>query len=213
MPFTSKDMIETAARLPDDDHLQDECAVFGIHGHPDAAAHTALGLHALQHRGQEASGIVAFDGKRFNAHRDLGLVGDIFSSEAVISRLPGHSAIGHNRYATSGETILRNVQPLFADLAMGGFAISHNGSLTNAKKLRRELVRRGAIFQSTSDTEVVIHLIATALRGSLIDRMLVALEQVEGVYSLVAMSSYSVIGLRDPRCVRPLVLGRIGDAW
>lgn len=197
----------------DDDRLNEECAVFGIHGHPDAAAHTALGLHALQHRGQEATGIVAFDGTHFHAHRDLGLVGDIFGSEAVMARLPGHSAIGHNRYATSGATLLRNVQPLFADLAMGGFALAHNGNLTNATKLRRQLVERGAIFQSTSDTEVFIHLIATSSRGSLIERMLDALTQVEGAYSLVAMTADSVIGVRDPLGVRPLVLGRLGDSW
>src|SRR5690554_5322809 len=136
----------------DDDRVHEECAVFGIHGHPDAAAHAALGLHALQHRGQEASGIVTFDGQRFNAHRELGLVGDIFSSEAVMSRLVGHAAIGHNRYSTTGDTLLRNVQPLFADLSLGGFALAHNGNLTNATTLRRELVTRGAIFQSTSDT-------------------------------------------------------------
>lgn len=197
----------------DDDRVNEECAIFGIHGHEDAAAHTALGLHALQHRGQEASGIVAFDGEHFNAHRDLGLVGDIFASEAVMSRLRGHAAIGHNRYATTGGTVMRNVQPLFADLELGGFTLAHNGNLTNATTLRRELVRRGSIFQSTSDTEVFIHLIATSTAGSLIERMLDALRQVEGAYSLVAMTDEAVIGVRDPLGVRPLVLGRLGDAW
>ncbi|MDF2094568.1 amidophosphoribosyltransferase [Aquibaculum arenosum] len=197
----------------DDDRVHEECAVFGIHGHPDAAAHAALGLHALQHRGQEASGIVTFDGQRFNAHRELGLVGDIFSSEAVMSRLVGHAAIGHNRYSTTGDTLLRNVQPLFADLSLGGFALAHNGNLTNATTLRRELVTRGAIFQSTSDTEVFIHLIATSAGSNLIDRMLGALALVEGAYSLVAMTDDAVIGVRDPLGVRPLVLGRLGDAW
>lgn len=202
------------ARHPyDDDRVHEECAIFGIHGHEDAAAHTALGLHALQHRGQEASGIVAFDGEHFNAHRDLGLVGDIFASGAVMARLRGHAAIGHNRYATTGGTVLRNVQPLFADLELGGFALAHNGNLTNATTLRRELVRRGSIFQSTSDTEVFIHLIATSTAGSLIDRTLDALRQVEGAYSLVAMTAEAVIGVRDPLGVRPLVLGRLGDAW
>ena len=138
----------------DGDRLREECGVFGIFGHPDATILTALGLHALQHRGQEAAGIVAFDGKRFNSERRLGLVGDHFSRESTIKRLPGDSAIGHVRYATTGETILRNVQPLFAELNTGGFAIGHNGNLTNAQTLRRELIEEGAIFQSTSDTEV-----------------------------------------------------------
>jgi amidophosphoribosyltransferase len=194
----------------DDDHLKEECGVFGIFGHPDAAAHTALGLHALQHRGQEAAGIVSFDGQQFNAHRGLGHVGENFSSEAVMRKLNGHSAIGHVRYATTGDTILRNVQPLFAELDSGGFAIAHNGNLTNGYKLRRELVRRGSLFQSTTDTEVITHLVATSERGSLIDRIIDALRQVEGAYSLVGLSETAVIGVRDPFGVRPLVLGRIG---
>ncbi len=193
----------------DDDKLHEECGVFGIHEHVDAAAHCALGLHALQHRGQEASGIVTFDGEQFHAHRDLGLVGDIFSSEQVMARLAGHAAIGHNRYSTTGDTVLRNVQPLFADLEFGGFALAHNGNLTNAYHLRQELVRRGSLFQSTSDTEVIVHLIATSSGGPLIDRMVDALRQVEGAYSLVALTDSCVIGVRDPLGVRPLVLGRL----
>ncbi len=193
----------------DDDKLHEECGVFGIYEHVDAAAHCALGLHALQHRGQEASGIVTFDGEQFHAHRDLGLVGDIFSSEQVIARLPGHAGIGHNRYSTAGDTVLRNVQPLFADLEFGGFALAHNGNLTNAYQLRQELVRRGSLFQSTSDTEVIVHLIATSSGGPLIDRMVDALRQVEGAYSLVALTDSCVIGVRDPLGVRPLVLGRL----
>ncbi len=193
----------------DDDKLREECGVFGIHEHVDAAAHCALGLHALQHRGQEASGIVTFDGEQFHAHRDLGLVGDIFSSEQVMARLAGHAAIGHNRYSTAGDTVLRNVQPLFADLEFGGFALAHNGNLTNAYSLRQELVRRGSLFQSTSDTEVIVHLIATSSGGPLIDRMVDALRQVEGAYSLVALTDSCVIGVRDPLGVRPLVLGRL----
>ncbi len=194
----------------DDDKLREECAVFGIYGDGDAAAHTALGLHALQHRGQEASGLVSCDGEQFHAHRDLGLVGDIFSSEQVIDRLRGHAAIGHNRYSTQGETLLRNVQPLFAELAVGGLALAHNGNLTNARKLRRDMVSRGSLFQSTSDTEVIIHLIATSKAGGLIERMIDALRQVEGAYSLVALTSGSVIGVRDPLGVRPLVIGKRG---
>src|SRR5262249_41893104 len=187
--------------------------VFGIFGHAEAAAHTVLGLHALQHRGQEAAGIVAFDGQHFNAHRELGLVADHFSAESVVSRLKGHAAIGHTRYATTGETILRNVQPLFADLEFGGFAIGHNGNLTNAYTLRRDLVRRGSLFQSTTDTEVITHLMATCPRGNAVDRLIDALRQVEGAYSLVALADDMVIGVRDPLGVRPLSLGRLGTTY
>ncbi len=196
---------------PFDDKLHEECGVFGIYGHRDAAAHTALGLHALQHRGQEAAGMVVYDGKQFNAHRDLGLVGDIFSSERVMNRLAGHAAIGHTRYSTTGETALRNVQPLFADLQFGGFALAHNGNLTNAMALRRELVARGSLFQSTSDTEVIVHLMATSEFQSVVDRMTDALRRIEGAYSLVALTDSCVIGVRDPLGVRPLVIGRLGE--
>ena len=199
-------------RATDDDKLREECGVFGIYGFADASAHTALGLHALQHRGQEAAGIVAFDGQQFNAHRDLGLVGDIFSSERVMKRLIGHSAIGHVRYATTGETALRNVQPLFADLQFGGFALAHNGNLTNALTLRKQLARRGSLFQSTSDTEVIVHLMATSEFDSVVDRLTDALRRVEGAYSLVALTDSSVIGVRDPLGVRPLIIGRLDNA-
>ncbi|HYM73095.1 MAG TPA: amidophosphoribosyltransferase [Stellaceae bacterium] len=197
----------------DADHFHEECGVFGIFGHPDAAALAALGLHALQHRGQEAAGIVAYDGEQFNAHRGLGLVSDNFSSKDIIERLKGHSAIGHVRYATTGEVALRNVQPLFADFEFGGLAICHNGNLTNSYQLRRQLVRRGSLFQSTSDTEVIVHLIATSLKETVVDRLVDGLRQVEGAYSLVALSQDTVIGLRDALGVRPLVIGRLGDAW
>src|SRR5215813_9629672 len=195
------------------DHFHEECGVFGVYGHPDAAAVAALGMHALQHRGQEAAGIVAYDGHQFSAHRGLGLVSDNFSSKDVIDRLPGSAAIGHVRYATTGEVALRNVQPLFADFEFGGLAICHNGNLTNSYKLRQQLVRRGSLFQSTSDTEVIVHLIATSLKESVVERLTDALRQVEGAYSLVALSQNAVIGLRDPLGVRPLVLGRLGEAW
>jgi amidophosphoribosyltransferase len=197
----------------DDDHLREECGVFGVYGHAESAALTALGLHALQHRGQEAAGIVAYDGEQFHAHRGLGHVGENFSSKEVIERLGGHSAIGHVRYATTGEVALRNVQPLFADFEFGGLAICHNGNLTNSYHLRRQLVRRGSLFQSTSDTEVIVHLIATSLKDTVEERMIDALRQVEGAYSLVALSQDGVIGVRDPLGVRPLVLGQLGDAW
>ncbi len=198
---------------PDDDHLHEECGVFGVYGHPDAAALVALGLHALQHRGQEAAGIVVYDGDQFSAHRGMGLVSDNFSSKEVIARLAGPAAIGHVRYATTGEVALRNVQPLFADFEFGGLAICHNGNLTNSYQLRRRLVHRGSLFQSTSDTEVIIHLIATSLKETVVDRLIDALRQIQGAYSLAALSHDVIIGVRDPLGVRPLVLGRLGDAW
>ena len=197
----------------DTDHFHEECGVFGVYGHPDAAALAALGMHALQHRGQEAAGIVAYDGEQFNAHRGQGLVSDNFSSKEVIERLCGSAAIGHVRYATTGEVALRNVQPLFADFEFGGLAICHNGNLTNSYQLRRQLVRRGSLFQSTSDTEVIVHLIATSLKDTVVDRLTDALRQVQGAYSLVALSQDEVIGVRDPLGVRPLVLGRLGQSW
>ena len=196
---------------PFDDNLHEECGIFGIFGNAeaDAAAHTALGLHALQHRGQEAAGIVSYDGEHFHNHRALGHVGDNFGKPDVISRLPGPMAIGHNRYSTTGGTILRNVQPLFADFDFGGMAIAHNGNLTNAYTVRKALVDRGCIFQSTMDTEVIIHLIATSLYGTVVERMIDALRQVAGAYSLVALTREKLIGVRDPYGVRPLVLGSI----
>src|SRR3974390_1046195 len=180
--------IETQDDL-EGDTLREECGVFGIFGHPEAAAITALGLHALQHRGQEAAGIVSFDGTRFHSERRLGLVGDTFSRREVIERLPGNAAIGHVRYSTTGETILRNVQPLFAELNAGGFAVGHNGNLTNGLSLRRELVRGGAMMQSTTDTEVILHLVAQSRRNRFVDRFVDALWQIEGAYSLVAMTN------------------------
>ena len=193
----------------DGDTLREECGVFGIYGHSDAAAITALGLHALQHRGQEAAGIVSYDGTRFHSERRLGLVGDTFSRREVIERLPGNAAIGHVRYATTGATILRNVQPLFAELGAGGFAVGHNGNLTNGLTLRRELVRAGAIMQSTTDTEVILHLVAHSRRTNFIDRFIEALRALEGAYSLVCMTNKKLIGARDPLGIRPLVYGEL----
>jgi amidophosphoribosyltransferase len=191
----------------DADRLHEECGVFGVFGHPQAAALTALGLHALQHRGQEAAGIVAFDGERFHSERRLGLVGDHFSQAATIERLPGQSAVGHVRYATTGATILRNVQPLFAELAAGGLAVAHNGNLTNGLTLRRELIADGAICQSTSDTEVVLLLAARSRKRHIVDRFIDALKDIEGGYALVALTNNKLIGARDPLGIRPLVLG------
>src|ERR687897_2796812 len=189
------------------DTLREECGVFGIFGHPDAAAITALGLHALQHRGQEAAGIVSFDGHVFHAEKKLGLVGDSFSDRNTIDRLHGLSAIGHVRYSTTGETILRNVQPLFAELDGGGFAVAHNGNLTNGLTLRRDLIRDGAICQSTTDTEVIVHLVARSRKGRVVDRFIEAIRHLEGAYALVALTNKKLIGARDPLGIRPLVLG------
>ncbi len=196
----------------DDDRLREECGVFGVFGHPDAAAITALGLHALQHRGQEAAGIVSYDANRFHSERRMGLVGDTFSRREVIERLPGMSAIGHVRYSTTGETILRNVQPLFAELDAGGFAIGHNGNLTNGLTLRRQLVRDGAMMQSTSDTEVILHLVAKSKRNRFIDRFIDGLRQIEGAYSLIALTNKKLVGARDPLGIRPLVVGQLDGA-
>ena len=194
---------------PNADRLREECGVFGIFGHPDAAAITALGLHALQHRGQEAAGIVSFDGKRFHSERRMGLVGDNFSRREVIDRLPGTTAVGHVRYSTTGETILRNVQPLFAELEGGGFAIGHNGNLTNGLALRRQLVHEGAMMQSTTDTEVILHLVAKAKRNRFVDRFIDGLRQLEGAYAFVGMTNKKLLGARDPLGIRPLVLGKL----
>jgi amidophosphoribosyltransferase len=196
----------------DDDKPHEECGIFGILGHPDASAHTALGLHALQHRGQESAGIVSTTGAQFYSHHGLGSVGENFSSAEVIEELKGFAAIGHNRYSTTGRPELRNIQPLFADLAFGGLSIAHNGNLTNAVGLRTDLVQRGSIFRSTSDTEVIIHLMALSKGEHVTDRLVDALRQVEGAYSLVALTQDALLGVRDPHGVRPLVLGGLDGA-
>jgi amidophosphoribosyltransferase len=205
-------MITTHPFEPDDgDKLHEECGVFGIWDADTAAALVALGLHALQHRGQEAAGITSFDGRQFHTHRAMGHVAGNFDRDDVIRGLPGRAACGHVRYATTGDTALRNVQPLFAELSSGGFAVAHNGNLSNAAKLRRELVRRGAIFQSTSDTETILHLVAMSNYRTLLDRFIDALKQVEGAYSLVCLTPEGMIGCRDPLGVRPLVMGKLGE--
>ena len=195
------------ARDPDDDTLRLECGVFGVYGARDAAALAALGLHALQHRGQEACGIAAFDGKSFHTERHLGHVGDAFGGDDLIDRLPGSHAIGHTRYATAGGSGIRNVQPMFADLEAGGVALAHNGNLTNFLALRERLVGEGAIFQSTSDSEVILHLIARSRKARVVDRFIDAISQIEGGYALVALTNKKMIGVRDPLGIRPLVLG------
>ena len=196
-------------RDPDDDSLRLECGVFGIFDTPRAAAISALGLHALQHRGQEACGIASFDGQRFHTERHMGHVAEAFSSPDVVDRLPGHTAIGHTRYSTAGGSFIRNVQPMFADLEAGGVALAHNGNLTNFLALREQLVSEGAIFQSTSDSEVILHLIARSRKSKVVDRFIDALSQIEGGYALVAMTNKKLIGVRDPLGIRPLVLGEL----
>jgi amidophosphoribosyltransferase len=192
------------------DKLGEECGIFGAINAADAAAITALGLHALQHRGQEAAGIVSYDGQEFYARRGLGHVAENFSNAEAIAALPGHMAAGHVRYSTTGGSGLRNVQPLYADLASGGFAVAHNGNISNAGALRADLVSKGSIFQSTSDTEVIIHLVATSRYPTIADRLVDALRLVEGAYALIVMTPEGMIACRDPLGIRPLVMGRMG---
>lgn len=208
----SMDHAETGDRYGDD-RLREECGVFGIFGDPAAAALTALGLHALQHRGQEGCGIVTSDGERFHQERFLGLVGDNFNSADVVRQLAGSIAIGHNRYSTTGGDVLRNVQPFFADLDSGGFALGHNGNLTNARTIRQELIAAGAMFHATSDTEVVLHLVARSRKRRIVERFIDALLQIEGAYAFVCMTNDMLIGARDPVGIRPLVLGRLGGSY
>ncbi|MFV0473040.1 MAG: amidophosphoribosyltransferase [Pikeienuella sp.] len=201
-----------------DDKLHEECGIFGILGAQDAANFVALGLHALQHRGQEAGGIVAYDPveSRFNSVRRMGYVRDNFTTADVMQTLPGSLAIGHVRYSTAGakaQTALRDVQPLYAELARGGVAVAHNGNLTNAESLREELIERGSIFQSSSDTECIVHLMARSIQRAIAERIKDALRRVEGAFSVIAMTRTKMIGVRDPMGVRPLVLGKLGDAW
>ena len=196
----------------DGDKLREECGVFGAINAEKASAATALGLHALQHRGQEAVGITSFDGNDFISRRGLGHVAENFSSQEAIDELPGTMAAGHVRYSTTGGAGLRNVQPLYAELASGGFAIAHNGNISNAMTLRKDLVNKGSIFQSTSDTEVIIHLVATSRYPTTADRLIDALRFIEGAYALIVMTPEGMIACRDPLGIRPLVMGRLGDA-
>ena len=195
-----------------EDKLREECGVFGIFGSPDAATLTTLGLHALQHRGQEGAGIVTFDGDSFHGTRRPGLVSDFFTKENVIKKLVGRNAIGHVRYSTTGGSLLKNIQPLYADLSSGGFACAHNGNLTNASLLRNNLVDDGAIFQSTSDTETILQLVARSKRKRITDKLIDALFQVQGAYALVILTNKKLIGVRDPFGIRPLVLGDLNGA-
>jgi amidophosphoribosyltransferase len=196
----------------DDDKLKEECGIFGIWGAEGASSFVALGLHALQHRGQEAAGITSYDGHHFHSHRAMGHVAGNFDRDDIIRKLAGPVAIGHVRYSTSGDTALRNVQPLFAELANGGFSLAHNGNLSNAVSLRAALIRRGSIFQSTSDTEVIIHLVATSSYSSPLDRLTDALGQVEGAYALLVLTPDGLVACRDPLGIRPLVMGKLGEA-
>ncbi len=193
--------------------IKEECAVFGISNNQDASALTALGLHALQHRGQEGCGIVSFDGKKYHSEKRFGLVGDNFSKEKVIKTLPGNYAIGHNRYSTTGGTTLRNIQPFFADTNAGGIGVAHNGNLTNAITLRKKMVEEGSIFYTTSDTETIVKLIARSKRVKTIDKVIDALFQIQGGYALVIMTQNTLIGARDPYGIRPLVIGKLKNSY
>ena len=196
------------------DALHEECGVFGIIGHVDAAAHCVLGLHALQHRGQEAAGIVTTDGEQFHQHLAFGRVGENFSSGEVMESLKGSAAIGHNRYSTSGEKKnYNNIQPLVAEISIGNVALAHNGNLTNAQTLRRGLIGEGTIFRTTMDTEVVVHLLAQSRKGNITDRLIDALSKVEGGYSMVVLTKDKLIGIRDPLGIRPLMLGELDGAY
>ena len=187
--------------------------MFGISNHEDASALVALGLHALQHRGQEGCGIVSFDGKNYHSEKRQGLVGDHFTDLRILKNLPGNYAIGHNRYSTTGETSLRNIQPFFADLHMGGLSIAHNGNLTNALLLREILVKEGAIFRTTSDTETIVQLIAKSKREKFLDKLIDTLFQIQGGYSLVLMTNKKLVGVRDPFGIRPLVIGKLKNSY
>ena len=195
------------------DKLREECGIFGISNHEDASALVALGLHALQHRGQEGCGIVSFDGKTFHSEKRQGLVGDHFTDTETLNKLPGSFAIGHNRYSTTGETSLRNIQPFFADLHMGGLSIAHNGNLTNALLLRENLVKDGAIFRTTTDTETIVQLIAKSRREKFLDKLIDALFQIQGGYSLILMTNKKLVGVRDPFGIRPLVVGKLKNSF
>ena len=195
------------------DKLREECGIFGISHHEDASALVALGLHALQHRGQEGCGIVSFDGKNYHSEKRQGLVGDHFTDPETLKKLPGLFSIGHNRYSTTGETSLRNIQPFFADLHMGGLSIAHNGNLTNALSLREALVKDGAIFRTTSDTETIVQLIAKSTRDKFVDKLIDALFQIKGGYSLVCMTNKKLVGVRDPFGIRPLVIGKLKNSF
>ena len=195
------------------DKPREECGVFGVSDHEDASALVALGLHALQHRGQEGCGIVSFDDKTFHSEKRQGLIGDHFTDPETIKKLPGRSAIGHNRYSTTGEVSLRNIQPFFADLYGGGVSLAHNGNLTNALQLRKNLVKDGAIFRTTSDTETIVQLIAKSKRAKMIDKIIDTLFQIQGGYALVLMTNKKLIGLRDPFGIRPLVLGKLNSSY
>ena len=195
------------------DKLREECGIFGISNHVDSAALVALGLHALQHRGQEGCGIVSFDGKNYHSEKRQGLVGDHFTDPETLKKLPGTFAIGHNRYSTTGETSLRNIQPFFADLHMGGLSVAHNGNLTNALQLREALVKDGAIFRTTSDTETIVQLIAKSKREKFLDKLVDALFQIQGGYSLLLMTNKKLVGVRDPYGIRPLVIGKLNNSF
>jgi amidophosphoribosyltransferase len=212
MTHTDSPAFESPIDESEADSFHDECGVFGIFRKEDAAAVVTLGLHAIQHRGQEAAGIVSYDGKQFFNERHVGLIGDTFTKPSVLARLPGDRSIGHTRYSTTGGEGLRNIQPFFAEFSGGGFAIAHNGNITNAMTIQKELQKRGAIFASTSDSETILHLIAFSKADRIVAKFIDAIKNLEGAYSLVGMSEKKMIGARDPLGIRPLVLGKLDDA-
>ena len=212
---TSEDFIDTKEKLKifKSDKLREECGVFGVSNHEDAARLVALGLHSLQHRGQEGCGIVSFDGSNFHSEKRQGLVGDHFTNIETIKKLPGNAAIGHNRYSTTGEISLRNIQPFFADLYQGGLSIAHNGNLTNAITLRNDLVKNGSIFRTSSDTETFVQLIAQSKREKILEKITEALFKIQGGYAFVILTNKKLIGIRDPLGIRPLVIGKLGNSF
>ena len=212
---SSEDFIDTKEKIEkfNFDKLKEECGIFGISDHVDASALVALGLHALQHRGQEGCGIVSFDGEGYHSEKRQGLVGDHFTNPDTLKKTSWNSAIGHNRYSTTGETSLRNIQPFFADLHMGGLSIAHNGNLTNALLLRETLVKDGAIFRTTSDTETIVQLIAKSRREKFLDKLIDALFQIQGGYSLILLTNKKLVGVRDPHGIRPLVIGKLKNSY
>ena len=200
-------------KISEIDKPREECGIFGISNHNDASAMVALGLHALQHRGQEGCGIVSFDGNNYHSEKRHGLVGDHFTELNTLKKLPGSFSIGHNRYSTTGDTSLRNIQPFFADLHLGGLSLAHNGNLTNALSLRKNLVKEGAIFRTTSDTETIVQLIAKSKRSKFVDKLIDALFQIKGGYSLVILTNKKLVGVRDPFGIRPLIIGKLKNSY
>lgn len=192
---------------------EEECGIFGIFNHPEASNLTYLGLYALQHRGQEACGIVSSDGNSLHSHKSMGLVADVFGNPEIFKQLPGRASIGHVRYSTTGSSVIKNVQPIMVDYSRGSIAVAHNGNLTNAKLIKDELEAWGSIFQTTMDTEIIVHLLATSKTNSLVDRISDAMNRIEGAYCLLFLTETRMVAARDPNGFRPLCLGKLGSSY